>query len=222
MEKVLESFLTLVARLQVVSGNSDACMALRVKYRPIAMSTSTKDKAKAGSEIASILKPIYDANREKVMDKDFSFLLQGEGMEGIFMVQGKDLGQAYASVVANGSDEELKKVTAGLLHLFFLVSPEEDQKVMEERHAKKDEVSKKNPNFASLGPGRPNVGMAHKMEKLLEKNKDKLKRAENDPTAISGVLGDFFHENSRDMANMLTNILGDTGVLTGDSSSSSH
>ncbi len=221
MEKVLESFLTLVARLQVIEKNGDICIALRAKYRPVFASTNSNNKEKAGSEIAQILRPIYKTYRDNVIEKDFSFLLEDEAKDG-FIVHGKSIGLAYGNIIAGGSDEDVKKVTNGLLHLFFLVAPEGDQKEIEDRHAKKEEVSKKHPNFAALGPGRPNTSIAHKMEKLLDKHKDSLKRAENDPAAISGVLGDFFHENSRDMAGILTNILGNTGVLNGTDATTSQ
>lgn len=209
MEKVLESFLTLVARLQVVNKNAETCIALRVRYRPINASTNSNTKIKAGTEIAEIFRPIYETNRDKIVEKDFSFLLDEDG---ILMIQGKDIGKAYANVMAEGSDEEVKKITGGLLNIFYLVAPDPDQKIIEERHAKKEEPAKGRPNFAALGSGRPNVSIARKMEKMLDKHKDSLKRAENDPAAISGLLGEFFHENSRDVGNLVTGLIGDIGI----------
>jgi len=196
---------------------------LKRKYRPIIASDNLNKKETAANNIRTEIDKLYKIHREDIMTKDFGFL--GGAREdddhnpisddNSFIIDKIDIGRMYTHAIDTDDEDNLRIVNNELLFLFYQVAPGTDQKEIDTRYKK---APSKTPKTGSL-PGNPlssvqgvQPKLAQQMEKMINKNKNKLKRAEKDPNVIPEVLADFFQNNSKDMAGMLTSMLGTMGI----------
>jgi len=218
-ENILESFIRLITKLDYVAANLEPCKELKRKYKPIRASDNKSKKDSVMNPIIEEVKRLYAIHREEVMSKDFSFIESAKKdesgkyiiTENTLILDNVDFGSLYLNTADSDDDENLKYVNNEILFLFYQVAPEDDQKVIDTKYRKKHvDPEPTTPNqMAEKLKKQPNL--AKKMEEILNKNKDKLKHAEKNPSAIPEVLADFFKNNSGDMAGMLTGMLGNMG-----------
>lgn len=235
-EKLLESFICLIRKLDFVNENTEACKKLGRVYRPLFESDNVGKKSDVAEKIRIGLKTLYEKHREDIICKDFSFIQpassstnqDGSSVYAVnsdtFIVDNFDIGILYLNAIDADIPEALRSVNTELLYLFYQIATEEDQKVIASKYMKKgdggDDTNQKGTTTGSSkgGKGIPNIpitaapNLAKKMEKMLQKHKGKLKKAEHDPNAIPEVLADFFQNNSKDMAGMLTGMLSTMGI----------
>lgn len=218
-EQLVESFYRLVTKLDFTNKNAEYCKELKRKYRSVIASNNSKKKESIALLIRESITPLYSINREDILSKDFGFLTEAkkdnEGRpisgDGALVIDGFDIGTMYINALDDDDDENLRFVVNELLFLFYQIAPEEDQKLIDTKYKKQPKPSPPMANpIAASQNAQP--GLAKKMEDMLRKNKNKLKKAEQDPNAIPEVLADFFQNNSKDMAGMLTGMLGSMGI----------
>lgn len=222
MENLIESLICLLQKLNITDKNASKCKELVRKYRPLLVTTNEQKQQEACKHIKDSFLKIYNEHKSDIIDKDFTFL-----QENTFIFDNVDMGTLYLNVVDMDDTDKLEAVSNELLFIFYQISPDEDRKMIDEKHRKKKEKEKakgelesenvterskkKNKTKDTPQPNNtPNI--AKKMETILSKHKHKLKKAEKDPNAIPEVLADFFKENSGDMAGMLTDMLKGMGL----------
>ena len=223
-EQLLESFGRLVTKLDFSSGNAAHCKELKRKYRPIIASDNVNKKDTAASAIRSVIDSLYKIHRDDIITKDFGFLSNAKTDENgnplfddnSFIVDNIDIGGMYINALDADDEDNLRIVNNELLFLFYQVASDDDKREIDIRYKKAPPKNKPNTSSPSGNPLSAVQGaqpkLAQQMEKMLNKNKNKLKRAEKDPNVIPEVLADFFQNNSKDMAGMLTNMLGSMGI----------
>lgn len=224
-EQLVETFGCLLSKLDFVSENAAKYKELKRKYRSIIASDNHKKKSDAAEIIRASIDKVYNLHREDIMSKDFGFLTEAKTDdndkpivgENTLIIDGYDIGTLYLSALDAGDDDHLKLVNNELLYLFYQIAPESDQKQIDSKYKKAPVKAPSNtssgtfPNPLSAAQNvQPNL--AKQMEKMLQKNSTKLKKAERDPSVIPEVLADFFQHNSKDMAGMLTGMLGSMGI----------
>lgn len=224
-EQLVETFGCLLSKLDFVNENASSNKELKRKYRSIIASDNHNKKSSAADIIRSSIEKLYDLHREEIMSKDFGFLVEAKidnNGKPIFddntlIIDGHDIGALYLNALDAGDEDNLKLVNNELLYLFYQIAPESDQKQIDSKYKKAPVKAPSNassgtfPNPLSAAQGvQPNL--AKQMEKMLQKNSTKLKKAERDPSVIPEVLADFFQHNSKDMAGMLTGMLGSMGI----------
>lgn len=202
-EDLVESFVRLISKLDIVSANTEACKSLKRKYRSVVASNNTKKKEDLALIITSTLTPLYHEHRDDVLSRDFGFF-SGKSIS----IDSNDISSLYENALDSDDDAAILLLTNELLYLFYQIAPKNDQEIIDERY-KKQQKAPVQPTMPSQA-AQPQL--AKQMEKMLQKNKGKLKRAENDPSAIPDVLADLFKNNSGEMAGMLTGMLGVMGV----------
>jgi hypothetical protein len=226
-EQLLESFGRLVTKLDFGQGNTSYCKELKRKYRPIIASDNTSRKESSANAIRVIIERLYKIYKSDIILKDFGFIdetkkdTDGQYIldDNSFVIDNVDIGKMYMNALDTDDEEGLRFVNNELLFLFYQVAPNEDQREIDKKHKKSPPKTQAPPNPLAAVQAQPDL--AKRMESMLMKNKNKLKRAEKDPNAIPEVLADFFQNNSKDMAGMLTGMLGSMGIdpskMDGDS-----
>jgi hypothetical protein len=202
-DNLIESFCCLVGKLDIVDDNKIPCRDLKRTYRTLLASNNIGKKADVSNQLHDIIRPVYNANRDLILLKDFSFLSEAEG---IMVIEQQDIGTLYTKALDCEDDSNITLLMNEMLYLFYQVAPSKDKKILDDKYRR---PSNKKTSTSSSTP-QPNL--AKQMEKILEKNKHKLKKAENDPNAIPDVLADLFKNNSDDMAGILTGMLGSMGI----------
>lgn len=211
---LVEIFSCLLAKLDKEKTNVPLAKELKRKYRSLNASDNKKKKEEASAVISTCITAIWEKHRDDIMSKDFSFVKRAEVDEAnnpvvgdnTLVIDGVDIGVLYLNALDSEEEDILKIVHNELLYLFYQIAPEEDQKEIDARYKKAPAKAPK----ANPGVAQPTI--AKQMEKLLQKNSHKLKKAEKDPNAIPEVLADFFSNNSNEMAGMLTGMLGTMGI----------
>lgn len=199
-ENLIESFCCLLGKLDIVDDNKAVCRDLKRVYRTLIASNNSGKKSDVSNRLHDLIRPVYDEHKELIMLKDFSFL---SDKPGILVIDDHDIGTLYCNALDSTGDDNITLLMNEMLFLFYQVAPMKDRKIMDDKY-KKASTKKPTPTV------QPNL--AKQMEKILEKNKHKLKKAENDPNAIPDVLADLFQNNSKDMAGILTGMLGSMGI----------
>lgn len=203
-ENLIESFCCLLGKLDIVDDNKTACRDLKRVYRTLIASNNSGKKSDVSNRLHDLIRPVYDEHKELIMLKDFSFL---SDKPGILVIDDHDIGTLYCNALDSTDDDNITLLMNEMLFLFYQVAPMKDRKIMDDKYKK---ASAKKPTPTTTTAVQPNL--AKQMEKILEKNKHKLKKAENDPNAIPDVLADLFQNNSKDMAGILTGMLGSMGI----------
>lgn len=209
MSKILESFVNLIAKLDFVPSNVSECNRLKPLYKPALASNNEQKKTDIGNQIRQSLDPIYALQRSNIIDKDFSFII-----ESGLVIKGHDIGSLYKQIFTVNDDMGLTAVTNELLYLFYLVAPEEDQKIIDAKYCKAKQQSMTPEMLAKSTP--PN--MMKDLETILERNAPALKAAENDPSKIPSVITSLFSNNAREMGGLVGQALNGFGI--GNTSSS--
>ena len=202
-EQILKSFNCLISKLDFAQSNTTLNREFRRKCRSLIISDNQSKKNDLISLIRSSVESIYKEHREDIMSKDFSFLT-----ENVLVIETVDIGVLYINALDEDDEEALKLVNNELLFLFYQVAPSDDKKEIDKIYKKA--APKVEPTKSVPQGVQPNL--AKQMERMLQKNKHKLKKAETDPNVIPEVLADFFKNNSNDMAGMLTGMLGTMGI----------
>jgi hypothetical protein len=197
MSKLLECFVCLISRLRDTPENLTACQEASRVYKPILLSSDDEKKTEISERIGSSITPVFEQYRKDIMNRNFSFL-----GENVLIIDQIDVGSLYQNTLMSDNDTNIKKVTSELLFLFHSIMSEEDKALVESKF-KKPKKAKKAKSETALD-----------MDKMLSKNKDDLKKLENDanPDAIGDVMGNILKNNSGDLGKMATNILGTMGL----------
>lgn len=204
MDKLLESFVCLIKKLDILEANKANCNILSRKLRAIACSDNLKKKGVYGEMINQVIEPLYKKNREDIMCKDFSFLTDSN-----FVYDEVNVGQLYLNVIDSDDSDGLDKITNELLYLFFLIATDEDKDEMDKKYKKSKPVSQM-PDMAQLAQGVKPIGTG--LQGILQKHASKLKGAEKDSSKIGKVLSDIFKSDSEAMVGMVQGVLGNMGM----------
>lgn len=210
MSKILESFVNIISKLDFVPSNVPECNRLKALYKPTLASSNERKKDDIGNQIRQSLEPIYAVQRENILDKDFSFIV-----ESGLIIKGHDIGSMYKEIFTVNDDLGIAAITNELLYIFYLIASEDDQKTVDAKYAKKKQQTVTPESIASRVP--PN--MTTNIETLLQRNGSLLKAAETDPTKIPDVVTSLFTNNPREIGALVGQALGGIG-LAGPSSTS--
>lgn len=203
---LLETLIWLLDNLRNIDGNVTDCKTLRSKYRPLLDSTNTKKINKINEELSQTLTSLYTTHRDDIVEKDFSWM-----ETGMFIFSTVDISAMYRRLCEADADDKLSKVNNDLLLLFHEIAPDEDKKLIEEKHKKKEVVPTATP---ALTPktGKPKKNMAMSLERIMEQNADIFKEAEKDPSKMGEAFRTLISRNGPEFGDLLSDTLSNMGI----------
>lgn len=191
MTEVLNSIIRLSERLKTIVTNIDACNNLARRYIIIKSSKDDSKKKELASNVISVIKPLYELYRTHILNKDFTFLTTHE-----FMLDNINISSLYIKIIDSGNLDLVKPVNNELLMLFRSCMNETDKQDVDSKYAKK-KVHKSNEG----------IGFDNIINSIMSKNKDTLKRAENDPAAIANTISSIINNSSGDIGKLAQNLV---------------
>lgn len=148
------------------------------------------------------IKPILDLHVEDIKDKDFSFLTKTN-----LTILDTDVSSLLSKFWGAGLGDELEdKVVAELLALFYEIMTPEDQKEVLEAHA----VVKHEPQTipSEQIPNTGNMNLSGLVDKIMRKHKDKINKAEGNPSMMNEVIQSVIQDSSGDLVSMISSAVG--------------
>ncbi len=199
--RLLQTYLILIGYLQRAEENSKVCSSVLGEYKA-KLKAAPRRRNQVDKLIYPSIKPILDLHVEDIKDKDFSFLTKTN-----LTILDTDVSSLLSKFWGAGLGDELEdKVVAELLALFYEIMTPEDQKEVLEAHA----VVKHEPQTipSEQIPNTGNMNLSGLVDKIMRKHKDKINKAEGNPSMMNEVIQSVIQDSSGDLVSMISSAVG--------------
>lgn len=199
--RLLQTYLILIGYLQRANENSKICASVLGEYKA-KLKAAPRRRNQVDKLIYPSIKPILDEYLEDIKDKDFAFLAKTE-----MTILGTNVSKLLSNFWGAGLGDELEdKVVAELLALFYEIMSPEDQKEVLEAHA----IIKHEPQTipSEQIPNTGNMNLNGLVDKIMRKHRDKINKAEGDPSMMNEVIQSVIQDSSGDLVKMISSAVG--------------
>lgn len=199
--RLLQTYLILIGYLQRAEENSKVCSSVLAEYKA-KLKSSLRRRNQVDKLIYPSIKLILDEHLEDIKEKDFGFLNKTN-----MTILDTDVSNLLSEFWSAGLGDELEdKVVAELLALFYELMTPEDQKEVLEAHAITKHEPQTIPSEQIPSPG--NMNLNGLVDKIMKKHRDKINKAEGDPSMMNDVIQSVIQDSSGDLVKMISSAVG--------------
>lgn len=207
MDKLLQSFVCLIKKLEFVPENVPTCRTVGRKYKPILIGTNVEKKNDIGELVKKVLAPLWEEHMGDICNKEFGFINDTN-----MIILDTNIGELYVNALDHDDSSSLILVNNELLFMFYHIMDKDKQEEIAKRFAKKP---KDVPVPTAKGVQAAISGqktLSDDLHGILNKYQHDLKKAEGNSALIGPTLTKIFKNDSDAMVGMLQNVMGSLGV----------